>query len=232
MKIKITESQLKRVIKKYQETNELNEAWYDDVLDFVKTSYEVTKEKTKEIFKDLTGVDFSKKDDIKKDEIPTGNEIDNKIDGKKIKVGNIFGNDRPRWGKSNSGYENGPINHGKRPLGNWQSDNAWDIFGKPGTKVYAITPGFVKKVRVSNNKKGKIFGTQVTIEGTDGYPDVFYTHLKNVNLTSGEKIKAGELVGEISEWDSNPTITHVHIGLDRGHIRNYLSVNGDIHIKK
>ena len=31
--------------------------------------------------------------------------------------------------------ENGPKNHRGRALGNWQSDNAWDIFSPPGTVV-------------------------------------------------------------------------------------------------
>lgn len=80
MKIKITESQLKRIIEKYAEEDMLNEAWYDDALDFVKSSYETVKGKTKEVFKDLTGIDFDKKDDIKIDEVPTDKEIKKKIE--------------------------------------------------------------------------------------------------------------------------------------------------------
>lgn len=142
----------------------------------------------------------------------------------------IFGNVKPGWGDSkNSGYENGPKNHGSRPLGNWESDNAWDIFAKPGTKVYAILPGKVKKVRATNKTTGKIFGTQVSITGTEDYPNTFYTHLKNVKLKAGDEIKVGDLVGEISEWDSAPSITHVHIGIDnKKHIKDYLSVDGTL----
>jgi len=80
MKIKITESQLKRIIEKYTENDVLNEAWYDDALDFVKSSYKTAKDKTKEVFKGLTGIDFDKKDDIKIDEVPTNKEIKNKIE--------------------------------------------------------------------------------------------------------------------------------------------------------
>lgn len=142
----------------------------------------------------------------------------------------IFGDVKPGWGDNkNSGYENGPKNHGSRPFGNWESDNAWDIFAKPGTKVYAILPGKVKKVKVSNKTTGKVFGTQVSITGTDGNPNTFYTHLKNVKLKPGDEINVGDLVGEISEWDSSPTITHVHIGIDdKKHIKEYLSVDGTL----
>lgn len=80
MKIKITESQLKRIVEKYKENHMLNEAWYNDVLDFVKSSFKTAKGKTKDIFKDLTGIDFDKKDDIKIGEIPTNKEIKNKIE--------------------------------------------------------------------------------------------------------------------------------------------------------
>jgi hypothetical protein len=80
MKIKITESQLKRIIERYTDNGTLNEAWYDDALDFVKSSYKTAKDKTKEVFKGLTGIDFDKKDDIKIDEVPTNKEIKNKIE--------------------------------------------------------------------------------------------------------------------------------------------------------
>jgi hypothetical protein len=142
----------------------------------------------------------------------------------------IFGDVKPGWGDNkNSGYENGPKNHGARAFGNWESDNAWDIFAKPGTKVYAILPGKVKKVRVTNKTTGKVFGTQVSITGTEGNPNTFYTHLKNVKLSVGNEISVGDLVGEISEWDSAPTITHVHIGIDdKKHIKEYLSVDGTL----
>lgn len=139
----------------------------------------------------------------------------------------IFGGLEPKWGKG--GYENGPKNHGARPLGNWQSDNAWDIFAKPGTPVYAITSGEVTKVKVSNKTTGKIFGTQISVNSNDGNPNVFYTHLKNVVVKRGDNIKAGDKIGEISEWDDAPSITHVHIGLSGGkHIRDIVSEDGVI----
>lgn len=90
MKIKITESQLKRIVQKYQENQNLNEEWYDDAWDFVKSSYETLKGKTKEIFKDITGVDYKDKDDVEKDEIPNEKEIEKNIDKlKKESGGNL-----------------------------------------------------------------------------------------------------------------------------------------------
>jgi hypothetical protein len=80
MKIKITESQLKRLIENHIEVDHLNEEWYDDAIDFVKSSYDTVTTKAKDVFKDLTGIDFGDKDDVSKDEIPTSKEIKKNID--------------------------------------------------------------------------------------------------------------------------------------------------------
>jgi hypothetical protein len=119
--------------------------------------------------------------------------------------------------------ENGPKNHGARALGNWQSDNAWDIFAPAGSVVNSYTDGKVLKVKASGKRSGKIYGTQVTVTGDEGYPDIFYTHLKNVNLQKGDVVKVGDKIGEVSEWDTSPKSTHVHIGLPRGnHLKDLL----------
>jgi flagellum-specific peptidoglycan hydrolase FlgJ len=112
---------------------------------------------------------------------------------------------------------NGPSNHGSRALGNWQSDNAWDIFSAGGTKVYSITSGVVSKIGGNENKhSGKIFGAQVTVTGQDGYPNIFYTHLTNLQIAKGDTVEPGTLIGEITTWDDNHSSEHVHIGLPFG----------------
>ena len=123
--------------------------------------------------------------------------------------------------------ENGPKNHGRRALGNWESDNAWDIFSPPGTVVNSYTDGTVSKVRDTGKNSGKIFGTQVSIKGSGDFPDIFYTHLKDVKLQKGDIVKVGDYIGAISEWLDHPDITHVHIGLPRGNHLKDLLVNSD-----
>jgi hypothetical protein len=119
--------------------------------------------------------------------------------------------------------ENGPKNHGSRALGNWQSDNAWDVFAPAGSVVNSYTDGTVTKVRDTGKNSGKIFGTQVSIQGDGNYPDIFYTHLKNVKLKKGDVVKVGDRIGEVSEWVGHDKMTHVHIGLPRGkHLRDLL----------
>ena len=118
---------------------------------------------------------------------------------------------------------NGPKYHQSRALGNWQSDNAWDLFAPAGTKWYSLTKGKVTKIKNTGKTTGKIYGTQVTVKGEDGYPDIFYTHLKNVSLNVGDKIEMGDKIGEVSEWGKSKG-THVHVGLPYGkHIKNLLS---------
>jgi len=147
-------------------------------------------------------------------------------ESRSITEASVFGSKKPEWMGS---FETGPKNHRSRPLGNWQSDNAWDIFAPAGTPVYSLTRGTVKKVKVSNKTSGKIFGTQVTVSSEDGNPEIFYTHLKNVKLKAGDRVDYGTKIGEVSEWDNNSKSTHVHVGLDRGvHIRTLLSPDGKI----
>jgi murein DD-endopeptidase MepM/ murein hydrolase activator NlpD len=129
--------------------------------------------------------------------------------------------------------ENGPKNHGSRALGNWQSDNAWDIFAPPNTVVNSYTNGTVTKIRDTGKNSGKIFGTQVSIKGAEGFPNIFYTHVKNVKLKIGDTIKVGDYIGVISEWIGHDTMTHVHIGLPYGeHIRSLLKNSGKIFTNK
>lgn len=103
--------------------------------------------------------------------------------------------------------------HQTRKLGDWQSDNAWDLGAPVGTPIKSYTKGKVTKVLTS--KPGdKIFGTQVTVKGEDGYPDIFYTHLDSVILKVGQTVNVGDMIGKITNWDKFPEWTHVHVGLN------------------
>ena len=134
-------------------------------------------------------------------------------------------------GKFKVDLENGPLNHGKRAFGNWESDNAWDVFAPAGTVVNSYTEGTVTRIRDTGKNSGKVFGTQVSIKGINNYPDIFYTHLKNVTLKKGDSVKVGDVIGVISEWVGHDNMTHVHIGLPRGkHLRDLLKNSDKIFV--
>lgn len=125
--------------------------------------------------------------------------------------------------KFSGDIQNGPKYHGSRPLGNWQSDNAWDLFAPANTQWNSITKGKVIRVYNTGKSSGKVYGTQVTVEGMDGFPTIFYTHLKDVTVKKGDIVDIGTPIGKISEWGQSKS-THVHVGLPVGeHIKDLLS---------
>lgn len=129
----------------------------------------------------------------------------------------IVGNSSYILGKSIVVDKNGPKNHESRALGNWQSDNATDIFGTPGTTVYSITKGTVSKIGGNpEDHTGKIYGGSITIKGKDGYPDIFYTHLQKIKVVKGQEVTLGTPLAEISLWQTSPKGSHVHVGLPYG----------------
>jgi hypothetical protein len=86
MKIKITESQLKRIIEKYTEERMINEAWYDGVLDKIGLNFDNVKDKVKDVFKKVTGIELQDKDEVEKKDIPSEKEIEKKIEDVKTDV--------------------------------------------------------------------------------------------------------------------------------------------------
>lgn len=135
--------------------------------------------------------------------------------------GNLFAGRSFKWG-------GGPSAHGSRALGNWQSDNAWDIMAPKGTPVHAIEGGTVSRLGGSPElKKGVIYGYQVTIQSDDN--SFFYTHLgeRAPGIVVGSKVNKGDIIGYIGapneKWPQ-----HVHIGLMKGDIKNYIDKSGNI----
>jgi hypothetical protein len=140
----------------------------------------------------------------------------------------IFGDTPPNWG----GYYMGGAHKG-RGLGNWQSDNAWDIFAKPGTPVYSLSSGVVQFVVEGDpNAKSVVYGDRVQVHSTDGSPDFYYTHVEMV-VKRGQPIKVGELIGHIMAHPNMPKMPpHVHIGIDKGaHIKEFVAEDGSLRVK-
>jgi murein DD-endopeptidase MepM/ murein hydrolase activator NlpD len=143
----------------------------------------------------------------------------------------IFGGVTPGWGKNKQGvsyYEGGA--HKGRELGNWESDNAWDIFAKAGTPVYAIAPGVVSLVRKGDpNAKTVVYGDQISVKGSGETPSIFYTHIDTA-VAKGKPIRTGDLIGRIIAHPNMEKMPHhVHVGIDRKiHIKRFLREDGTI----
>jgi murein DD-endopeptidase MepM/ murein hydrolase activator NlpD len=106
----------------------------------------------------------------------------------------------------------GPSDHGARAFGNWQSDNAWDILAPKGTKVYAVSSGTITRLSGSTgNESGNPAGLSVTLTG--GGNAWWYGHLSRRYVKEGQRVRAGQLIGESGIANSVP---HLHIGQQHG----------------
>jgi hypothetical protein len=131
--------------------------------------------------------------------------------------GKLLGSVKPSWGGD---YATGADSHRKRPLGNWESDNAWDVFAKPGTSVYSLTKGTVSMIRrATPGANVKVYGDMVIIKGAAGNADMYYTHIDSA-VKQGDTLAPGDLVGVIlspaSAGSTAGMPPHVHIGMNDG----------------
>lgn len=102
----------------------------------------------------------------------------------------------------------GPEAHHARPLGNWQSDNAWDIGIPIGTPIYAVTDGVVgSDVGSMSSRPGD--GQRLTLSAADNA--YWYGHLSRISVKPGQRVRAGQLLG-YSGASSNGA-AHLHLGV-------------------
>jgi murein DD-endopeptidase MepM/ murein hydrolase activator NlpD len=116
----------------------------------------------------------------------------------------------------------GPDAHGSRPLGNWQSDHAWDLMAPPGTPVYAIADGRISpSAGFGFHSNGStVWGRRFTLEFKGNA--AFYTHLGRYakGIKPGARVKKGQLLGYLGDPPGFPS--HLHIGLMHGDLMDYM----------
>lgn len=103
----------------------------------------------------------------------------------------------------------------------WQSYNAWDIPCPIGTPIYAVTPGVLQTFsdygpNVIKRDGKKLFGAGFTVKSDGGYPDVYYTHLKDCTVRKGDRIQCGQLLGYVMDFPGS-SYDHLHIAVEPGH---------------
>lgn len=102
----------------------------------------------------------------------------------------------------------GPDAHHARPLGNWQSDNAWDLGVPEGTPVYAVADGTIgPRVGVQDSRPGD--GARFTLVG--GGNQYWYGHLSRLAVKPGQRVRRGQLVGY--SGSSANGVPHLHLGV-------------------
>lgn len=118
----------------------------------------------------------------------------------------------------------------------WQSNNAWDIKADVGTPVYALADGVAQTFSdygrtVTKTQGKKLYGQSFTVKSDGGLPSIYYTHLEGSPVTKGSKIKCGQFLGYIMDFP-NSNHDHVHIGIERGNIRQFLNPDGTMRCAK
>ena len=109
----------------------------------------------------------------------------------------------------------GPEAHGTRALGNWQSDNAYDIMGKAGDPVFARTSGVVTKISGQPGGDPGFAGYGITVRTSQG--DLFFKHLGSKRVEVGDRINPRTLLGTLDAATAGGP--HLHLG---GQNRGYL----------
>ena len=107
-------------------------------------------------------------------------------------------------------WAGGPSAHAARALGNWQSDNAWDIMGGSGAMTYAVLPGTIGRISASD-RRGQFAGQGVYLHTADG--TWWYKHV-SARVSSGQKVQAGDPIGTLVSWTNGGP--HLHLATDRG----------------
>lgn len=114
----------------------------------------------------------------------------------------------------------------------WQSSNAWDIPAAVGTPVYALADGTAITFRdygqnIIKTQGKKLYGQSFTVKSDGALPDVYYTHLQGSPINKGTKIQCGQFLGYIMDMP-NSSYDHVHIGISRGDISQFLGPDGKL----
>ena len=81
--------------------------------------------------------------------------------------------------------------------------NGMDFTAKTGTEVYATGDAVVKKASRSTG-----FGNLIVLDHGFGY-ETYYAHLSKFDVRKGQKIKRGEVIGEVGSTGLS-TAPHLH----------------------
>lgn len=102
----------------------------------------------------------------------------------------------------------GPEAHHSRALGDWQSDDAYDLMGKAGDPVPAFVSGTVTKISGKPGGDPGFAGYGITVRTPQG--DLFFKHLGTSNVKVGQKITPQTILGTLDAKTAGGP--HLHLG--------------------
>jgi murein DD-endopeptidase MepM/ murein hydrolase activator NlpD len=94
---------------------------------------------------------------------------------------------------------------GTHELGNWQSDNAYDLATPVGTPMTAAASGVVISVTRHAQDGSRFAGDGITIRTDDGN-QLFYKH-GVATVKQGQRVQAGDVLGTTGSANGSP---HLH----------------------
>lgn len=121
-------------------------------------------------------------------------------------------------GKPTAGYSSmklgkiiGTPGAGTHTVGNWQSDNAWDIAIPVGTPIRADASGVIGD-RIGYlgdpNDKGRFGGQRINLQGRKNA--YYYAHLSKIIVKAGQRVRKGQIIGYSGEANG---VAHLHFGV-------------------
>ena len=102
----------------------------------------------------------------------------------------------------------GPEAHHSRALGNWQSDDAYDLMGRAGDPVPAMVSGTVTKISGKPGGDPGFAGYGITVRTPQG--DLFFKHLGSANVKVGQRITPQTILGTLDATTAGGP--HLHLG--------------------
>jgi len=108
---------------------------------------------------------------------------------------------------------------GQHPTAGLAGYPARDYFAKPGTAAVAPVNGTVVRLSGHDPAQGPTqgphgpLGYSVYIKGDDGHM-YFLTHMGKRNVKPGQRVRSGQKIGTVANYDKYGTPSHIHMGVD------------------
>ncbi len=107
---------------------------------------------------------------------------------------------------------------GEHPTAGLGGYPARDYFARPGTAAVAPVNGKVVRLSGHDPSQGPTqgphgpLGYSVYIQGDDGHT-YFLTHMGSRNVKPGQRVRSGQKIGTVANYDKYGTPSHIHMGV-------------------